>query len=37
MQKLLNFDRKDKDEKKWLNEEVVNKYCHENLAQQDET
>jgi hypothetical protein len=38
MQKLLNFDRKDKDmTKKWINDEVVNNYCKEYLAQQDKT
>jgi hypothetical protein len=38
MQKLLNFDRKDKDMmKKWINEEVANNYCKEYLAQQDKT
>ncbi len=37
MQRLLNFDRKDMDEKKWINDKVVNNYCHEYLAQQDKT
>jgi hypothetical protein len=38
MQKLLNFDRKDKEmTKKWINDKVVNNYCKEYLAQQDET
>jgi hypothetical protein len=38
MQKLLNFDRKDKDmTKKWINDKVVNNYCKDYLAQQDET
>jgi hypothetical protein len=38
MQKLLNFDRKDKDmTKKWINDKVVNNYCKEYLAQQDKT
>ncbi len=37
MQKLLNFDRKDKDVKKWINDKVVNNYCKGCFAQQDET
>jgi hypothetical protein len=38
MQKLLNFDRKDKDmSKKWINDKVVTNYCKEYLAQQDKT
>jgi hypothetical protein len=35
--KLLNFDRKDEDVKKWIGDEVANTYCKEYLAQQDET
>jgi hypothetical protein len=36
MQKLLNFDRKDKDmTKKWINDKVVNNNCHKYPAQQD--
>jgi hypothetical protein len=37
MQNVLNFDRKDKDVKKWINDKVVNNYCKEYLAQQDKT
>ncbi len=38
MQKLLNFDSKDKDmTKKWINDKVFNNYCKEYLAQQDKT
>jgi hypothetical protein len=36
MQKILDFDRKDEDmTKKWINDKVVNNYCKEYLAQQD--
>ncbi len=37
MQNLINFDRKDKDEKKWITDKVVNDYCKEYLAPQDKT
>jgi hypothetical protein len=37
MQNLLNFDRKDKDEKKWMNDKMANNCCKEYLAHQDET
>jgi hypothetical protein len=38
MQKLLNFDRKDKDmTKKWINDKVVNNYRKKYLAQQDKS
>ncbi len=38
LQKLLNVDINDEDmTKKWINDEVVNTYCKEYLAQQDKT
>ncbi len=37
MQNLITFDRKDKDEKKWITDKAVNDYCKEYLAPQDKT